>query len=193
VETGIFKQPVVGPVRVRELGLEGDGQADLSVHGGIHKAVYAYSFAHVRRWRAELERDDLGYGSFGENLSVAALDEHQIHIGDVLRCGGALLQVTQPRSPCFKLALKLGMPTLPKRFLQSGRTGFYLKVLEPGDVQAGDLMQRISSDPAGISVHAVHRLAHFERQDLAGVRRAVAVEALAPEWREPLRALLPAD
>jgi MOSC domain-containing protein YiiM len=192
-ETGIYKEPVEGPIRARELGLEGDGQADLSAHGGIHKAVYAYSFAHVKWWARELERDDLGFGTFGENFSVDALDEKQVHIGDVFRCGGVLLQVTQPRSPCFKLAMKLELPTLPKRFLASGRTGFYLSVLEPGEVRAGDRMERVTTDSAAVSVHAVHRLAHFERQDREGLRRAVAVQALAPEWRDSLRALLPED
>lgn len=188
--TGIYKSPVAGAVEAGPLGLEGDGQADLVNHGGPDKALLAYSFAHLLDWRRELGREDIGPASFGENLTLRSIDEREVHIGDVFRCGGARLQVTQPREPCWKLAMKLETPTLPKRVLASGRTGFYLRVLEPGAIEAGDDFVRIESDPVGMSVHDVHRIMHFERDDLAGVRRALSVAALSAAWREPLQARL---
>ena len=137
IATGIFKRPVEGRVALRATNLEGDGQADLSVHGGIHKAVYVYSCDHYAFWREALGREDLRYGQFGENFSVAGWTDDQVHIGDVFRVGTALLEVSQPRDPCMKLGLRMGDARFPKRFLASGRPGFYLRVLEEGEVGAG--------------------------------------------------------
>jgi MOSC domain-containing protein YiiM len=192
VLTGIYKEPVAGRVGVGRLGLAGDGQADPSAHGGLHKAVYAYSLANSSHWQSELERPDLGPGFFGENLSLTAMPDDRVHVGDIFRVGTALLRVTQPREPCFKLALKIGMPDFPKRFLRSGRVGFYLEVLEAGEVEAGDAVDLAQADPARLSILEVTRIMHFSAGDLDGVRRALAVAALSPAWRAPLEKRLEA-
>jgi len=145
VTTGIFKEPVAGRIPVRSLGLVGDGQADLSVHGGPAKAVYAYPSEHYPFWRQELERPDLTWGAFGENLTTEGLAERKLRIGTHLRVGSALLEVTQPRLPCYKLGIRFGRADMVRRFLASGgRSGFYLAVLEEGAVAAGDPVERIS-------------------------------------------------
>ena len=138
VTTGIFKNPVAGRIRIRRTGLAGDRQADPSVHGGPTKAVYAYPSEHYPFWRRELDRSDLPWGSFGENLTTEGLEERTLRIGDRLRVGSALLRVTQPRMPCYKLGIRFGQMDMVRRFLASGRSGFYLAVLEEGDVAAGD-------------------------------------------------------
>ncbi len=141
VTTGIFKEPVEGRVRVRTTGLAGDRQADLTVHGGPAKAVYAYPSEHYPFWRREIERGDLDWGAFGENLTTEGLHEETLRIGDRLRVGSALLKVTQPRMPCYKLGIRFGRMDMVGRFLASGRSGFYLRVLEEGDVAAGDAIE----------------------------------------------------
>jgi len=186
VSTGIFKTPVEGRVHVGRLGLDGDGQADLSVHGGPDKAVYVYSLANTLHWRAELERDDLGPGAMGENLTIADLSEDHVHVGDVFRVGSALVQVSQPRDPCFKLAFKLGLPGFPKQFLRSGRVGFYLRVLEEGELGAGDRLECMEPDPAAISIRELSHIMHFDRNGTESARRALGVDALADAWRRPL-------
>ena len=152
VSTGIFKESVVGRVMLRTLNLEGDGQADRENHGGLYKAVYAYSTEHYEHWKRELRRSDFTPGQFGENFTVQEMSEDDVHIGDVFRVGGALVQVTQPRAPCYKLGLRIGMPQFPKLFLASGRVGFYLRVLEEGEVGAGDVVERVKLDPERMTV-----------------------------------------
>ena len=132
VSTGIYNEPVAGRVMVRKLNVDGDGQADLTVHGGVYKAVYVYDLYNIRYWQQELGRDDLGYGHFGENFTVEGMPDDRIHIGDVFRIGGALLEVTQPRLPCFKLEMKMDLPGFSRQFIPSGRLGFYFRVLEEG-------------------------------------------------------------
>src|SRR3954465_3364904 len=139
--TSIFKEPTEGRVRVRRLSLEGDWQADLRYHGGLNKAVYAYPSEHYAAWAQELGRADLRPGQFGENLTVDGLTEDTVRLGDVFRIGTALLQVTQPRYPCYKLGIRMGDPAFPRRFLASGRTGFYLRVVEEGELGAGDAIE----------------------------------------------------
>lgn len=136
IATGIFKKPVTGPVRVSLSNLEGDGQADLENHGGEYKAVYAYSLDHYDYWRGALNRVDMPYGQFGENLTVSELDEFDSCIGDQLRIGSALFTITQPRVPCFKLGIRLGDEKMPRLFSESARTGFYLRVLRTGVIEA---------------------------------------------------------
>ena len=149
VETGIFKEPVAGRVMLRELNLDGDGQADLINHGGVHQAVYAYPIEHYDYWRRELGREDFGFGQFGENFTVEGMPEDEVHIGDVFRVGGdALVEVSQPRTPCFKLGIRMGLPRFPKLFLKSGRIGFFLRVLEEGEVGAGDAGERVARPPS---------------------------------------------
>lgn len=158
VSTGIFKAPVAGRVRVGRLNLEGDGQADLRVHGGPDKAVYAYPFEHYDYWQRELGRSDLAFGRFGENLTVEGMLEDEVRIGDVFRVGSALLQISQPRSPCFKLGIRMGSSRFPKRFLAAGRPGFYLRVLEEGEVAAGDSIALDRAEPEGLTVLEASRL-----------------------------------
>jgi MOSC domain-containing protein YiiM len=181
--TGIFKEPVEGPVMMRTLDLDGDRQADLSVHGGPFKAVYAYPMEHYSFWRRELPDLDLKCGAFGENLTTEGLDESSTHIGDRFRIGEATVMVTQPRVPCFKLAAKFRRDDILKRFLASGRSGFYFSVVEEGVVAAGDTIERIHEDENGISVSDINRLFRNER-DLALLRRATELEPLPVDWRE---------
>ncbi len=152
VKTGIFKAPVVGPVRVGLMGLAGDGQADLTVHGGRGKAVYAYPSEHYTAWRDELDVPAWPWGTFGENLTVEGLMEQDVQIGDRFRIGTAELIVTQPRMPCFKLAAKLQRPDVIRHFLTSGRTGWYLAVAREGELKPGDLIVRVSRSDDGATI-----------------------------------------
>jgi len=189
IMTGIFKQPVEGRVWLHRLNLEGDRQADLSVHGGMHKAVYVYPSEHYPFWRRELEMEDLPWGSFGENLTTAGWWEDEVHVGDRFRVGTAEVVVTQPRMPCFKLAVKLDREDIIERFLESGRPGFYLGVLQEGDLAAGDAMERIHEDENRVSVVDVVRL-YLERDrksDPDLLRRAASVEGLPESWRDHFR------
>lgn len=183
VSTGIYKEPVAGRVWVRRLNLEGDGQADLTVHGGEHKAVYAYPFEHYAFWKQELGRNDFVSGQFGENLTVEGLIEDAVHIGDVYRIGEALLQVSQPRSPCFKLGIRMGEESFVPRFVAENRTGFYLRVLEEGRVAAGDAIERVEQTKGSISVRDAFRLRHGSGGTRAEYERATQVNAFTPSWR----------
>ena len=185
VRTSIFKEPVAGRVTVRRLNLEGDAQADLRVHGGRDKAVYAYPVEHYAHWQAWLGREEpLPFGQFGENLTVEGLLESEVAIGDRLRAGSALLEVSQPRTPCFKFGIRMGTGRIQKPFLRSGRVGFYLRVLEEGGVAAGDRIERVGRGAGGLTVEEASRLMYLARDDADGARRAAQVEALAPGWRE---------
>ena len=157
VTTGIFKEPVAGRLRLRRDNLEGDEQADLRVHGGRDKAIYVYPSEHYAFWRAELVDVPMTYGMFGENFTTEGLDETTVCIGDRFRIGSALVQVTQPRVPCYKLAVRFGRPDMPQRFHASGRCGFYLAVLEEGEVGAGDVWERIGREKNALSVHESYR------------------------------------
>ncbi len=187
VSTGIFKEPVTRRVMLRRLNLDRDGQADLENHGGIYQAAYVYSIEHYDYWRRELGRDDFAFGQFGENFTVEGMMEDDIHIGDVFRVGGALVEVTQPRTPCFKLGIKMGIARFPKLFLASGRVGFYLRVLEEGEVGAGDSFERIESDPERMTVRETSHLLFFEPENLEGARRALRVRSLSPGWRDSFK------
>lgn len=161
VRTGIFKEPAAGRVRLRTLGLDGDFQADLSVHGGAEKAVYAYPSEHYPYFRDLLGKKDLSYGFFGENFTTEGLLEDNIHVGDVLRIGTAVVRVTTPRSPCFKLGAKAGSPAFIEVFLRSRRLGFYIAVVEEGEVGAGDAIQRVSSDAGSPTIARVIEERYF--------------------------------
>jgi MOSC domain-containing protein YiiM len=193
IMTGIYKDPVEGRVRVRRTNLDGDRQADLSVHGGPDKAVYVYPSEHYPFWRRELELEDLPWGSFGENLTTEGWWEDEVHIGDRFRIGTAEFAVTQPRMPCFKLAIKFNRDDVVETFLESGRLGFYLAVTQEGELGAGDAMERVHEDENGVTVVDVVRLytdRHGE-SDPDLLKRAVAVEALSEGWREHFRKRLP--
>lgn len=182
VTTGIFKEPVSGPVILRRLNLEGDRQADLSVHGGADKAVYVYPAEHYDYWQTELPGTPLPWGAFGENFTVAGLLEDEVNIGDRFRVGGAEVMVTQPRLPCYKLGVKFGRADMVKRFLASRRTGFYVAVLKEGQVEAGDAIELISRDENKVTVADITRLYAFDKADAATLQRAIQVEALPEGW-----------
>lgn len=186
VPTGIYKEPVKGPVEVRKLGLAGDGQADLTVHGGEHQAVYAYPIEHYPHWAEFLGADSLEHGTFGENLTVQGLVETEVCIGDVHRMGDVLLQVTCERLPCFKFAHKVSRPDILKPFLQSGYSGFYYKVLQEGTITAGDAIGVVEQHPLRVTVRdllGVHRL---NEDSTETVEKLLTIEALAPIVRKDL-------
>ena len=185
VRTAIFKEPVLFRVRVGRLNVEGDRQADLRVHGGPDQAVYAYDRSGYEHWRRELSRD-LPFGQLGENLTVSGLPETEVSIGDVYRVRGALLQVTQPRVPCAKLAMRMESLDFGKAFLASGRTGFYLRVLEEGEIGAGDAIERIAADPRGITVSETVRLLFGRSVDREVLQRALQIESLSETLRASL-------
>jgi MOSC domain-containing protein YiiM len=183
VTTSIFKEPVVGPIAMRTLNLDGDRQADLSVHGGADKAVYAYPSEHYVYWSGELPDVELPWGMFGENLTTERLKEDAINIGDRFRIGSAEVVIRQPRMPCYKLAVKFGRDDIVKRFLVSGRTGFYLAVLKEGEIGAGDKIELIKRDENNVTIADITRLYAVEKTNLELMRRAVAVKALPENWR----------
>jgi len=184
VTTGIFKEPVDGRVMLRTFNLDGDGQADLVGHGGIYKAAYAYSVENYDYWKRELGLPDFTFGQFGENLTVEGMLEDEIHVGDVFRAGGALVEVTQPRVPCYKLGIKMGLRGFEKMFLASRRVGFYLRVLEEGEVGAGDVLDRIRTGPGRMTVREICHLLYFDSENLEGARKALRIRALSPGWRQ---------
>ncbi len=183
VNTGIFKKPVAGPIMMRALNLDGDRQADLSVHGGISKAVYAYPVEHYAFWKKEMPEMDLPYGMFGENLTTEGMQEDALNIGDRFRIGEAEARVTEPRMPCYKLAIKFGRSDIIRKFLQSRRSGFYFAVLREGKVAAGDSIELLARDPNNVTIADITRLYAFDKKDLESLRRAVALEALPESWR----------
>jgi len=184
VTTGIFKEPVEGRVMLGTLNLDGDGQADLVGHGGIYKAAYAYPVENYEYWKRELGRTDLAFGQFGENFTVEGMPEDEVYVGDVFRVGGALVEVTQPRVPCYKLGIKMGVRGFEKTFLASCRVGFYLRVLEEGKVGAGDALDRVRTDPARMTVREMCRLLYFDPENLEGARKALRIRALSPGWQQ---------
>ncbi len=188
--TGIYKEAVAGKIWLSQLNLVQDGQADLKAHGGPNRAVYCYPHEHYAYWSDRLGRDDFRYGQFGENLSTSGLLENQACIGDIYQVGQAVIQITQPRVPCYKLADKLGIPGFDKTFLRANRPGFYARVLEEGELAAGDQISRISPDPVAMTVAEVNRALHLDKGDRAAVERALLLEALSPEWRGSFEKLL---
>lgn len=183
VSTGIFKQPVDGQVMMRRLNLDGDRQADLSVHGGPFKAVYAYPSEHYPYWREMLLGMDLPYGMFGENFTTEGMKEEETNIGDQFRIGDAVVMVTQPREPCFKLAAKFRRDDIIKKFFLSGRSGFYFSVFQEGMVQAGDEIQPVHRDANRVSIADINGINIRGVTDAEIVRRALRVEALPDGYR----------
>ena len=183
VSTGIFKAPVSGRVMLRTLNLDGDRQADLSVHGGPSKAVYGYPSEHYEYWKKELPDMELPWGMFGENFTTEGLFESDLNIGDRFRIGTALVMVTEPRLPCYKLGLKFGRSDIIRRFLASERTGFYFAVLQEGELGAGDLIEPMPESKSGVRVSDITRLYVRDKHNVELLRRAVEVEALPESWR----------
>jgi MOSC domain-containing protein YiiM len=190
VTTGIYKEPVKGRVRLRTLNLDGDRQADLTVHGGQHKAVYCYPIAHYDYWKKELPGRDLPLAIFGENFTIDGLLENSVHLGDQFLVGSAEVVVTQPRLPCYKLGVRFNSDDMVKRFLASGRSGFYLAVTREGEVGAGDEIKPIAQDPNAVPVSEITRLyiaKRFSHEDVASLRRALLVAALPASWKDYFR------
>jgi MOSC domain-containing protein YiiM len=184
VTTGIFKEPVSDAVILRTLNLDGDKQADLSVHGGVNKAVYAYPVEHYDYWRGEFPDMQLDWGMFGENFTVQGFQEDGVNIGDRFRIGGAVVMVTEPRTPCYKLAVKFGRDDIVKRFLASCRTGFYLKVLQEGMVEVGDRIELLRRDEHQVTVADMTRVYAFEKDDVETLARVMQVKALSEAWHD---------
>jgi MOSC domain-containing protein YiiM len=184
VSTGIFKEPVAGRVMMRTLNLDGDRQADLSVHGGPEKAVYVYPSEHYEFWKRELPEMELPWGMFGENLTTTGLFETEVNIGDKFRVGTAEVMVTQPRMPCYKLGIRFGRVDMIKRFLVSERSGFYLSVLKEGDVGAGDEFELLEKSRSSVTVVDITRLYSTDKENVDLMRRAIAADALPDSWRE---------
>ena len=186
VTTGIYKEPIKGRVALRTLNLVGDRQADLTAHGGAQKAVYCYPIAHYEYWKRELPGRDLPVAIFGENFTTDGLLENSVHLGDQFLIGSAQVVVTQPRLPCYKLGVRFGSDDMVKRFLASGRTGFYLAVTREGEVGAGDEIKQITRDPNAVPVSEITRLyitKRFNDEDVASLRRALQVAALPESWK----------
>src|SRR3989442_8683162 len=186
VTTGIFKQPVQGRVPLRKLNLDGDRQADLSVHGGEHKAVYCYPVAHYDYWKVELPGRELPMGSFGENFTADGFLEDSVHLGDRFSVGTAEVAVTQPRLPCYKLGVRFESDDMVKRFLGSGRTGFYVAVLREGEVGAGDEINVIARESNAVAVSEITHLyvaKRYGEAEIRAVRRALRVPELPESWK----------
>ncbi|MFD5115861.1 MOSC domain-containing protein [Streptomyces sp. NPDC058391] len=190
VYTGVWKQPVTGPRMVRRLNIDGDGQGDLAGHGGEYRAVLVYQTDSYRYWEKELGRDDFVPGQFGENFTVDGLPDDEVCIGDRYRIGGAVFEVTQPRVTCYRVGLRMGEPQLPALLVSHRRPGFYLRVLVEGEVEAGQEITKISSDPVGMTVAEIDALLYLPGHPRDGVDRALSIPALSPGWRTSLRAIL---
>jgi MOSC domain-containing protein YiiM len=183
VTTGIFKEPVMSRVALRRYYLEGDAQADLAVHGGPHKAVYFYPAEHYAYWHRVFPNMQLPWGMFGENFTTEGLLEETVHIGDRFRLGSAEVQVTESRMPCYKLGLRFGRDDIIKRFLTSGRTGFYGAIVQEGEVGAGDAIVPIRRDAHQVTVADITRLFVRDKNDRKMLQRVVQLEALSDNWR----------
>src|SRR6476646_3132724 len=187
VRTSIWKAPVQGRVHVSTLNLNGDQQSDLSVHGGVDKAVYVYPSEHYSFWQNELPGADLSTGAFGENFTSEGLLEDEVRIGDRLRVGTAEFIVTQPRMPCFKLGIRFERPDLVKRFLQSKRTGFYLAVQREGEVTAGDPIERTKRAGSGLTILDITNLYVLDSQSQDLLKRATEAPSLPESWKDYFR------
>ena len=187
VTTSIYKEPVERRIALRTLNLDGDRQSDLTVHGGKDKAVYCYQLSHYDYWKAEMRDRPLLPGAFGEMFTMDGPGDDSIHIGDRFAIGSAEVVVTQPRLPCYKLGIRFESDGMIKRFLESGRTGFYLAVTREGEVGAGDEIRTLSLDPHSVSVSDITRLyvaKKYDARDAAMVRQSLEVEALTDSWKE---------
>jgi ferredoxin-NADP reductase/MOSC domain-containing protein YiiM len=190
VHTGIWKSPVSGPQMVRRLNIDGDGQGDLGGHGGEYRAVLVYQIESYQHWQAFLERDDLGYGAFGENFTVEGLGDDEVCIGDRYRIGEAEFEVTQPRVTCFRVGMRMGEPRLPSLLVAHHRPGFYLRVLTEGHVSAGDEIVRTAREPQALSVAEADALLYLPGHDPQRLQAALGIDALSPGWRGSFRSML---
>jgi ferredoxin-NADP reductase/MOSC domain-containing protein YiiM len=183
VRTAIWKSPVEGPVRVRRLNLDGDEQADKMGHGGEHRAVMVYQLESYGHWQRELRRDDLEYGQFGENFTVSGLADNEVCIGDRYRIGTAVFEVTQPRVTCYRVGIRLGVPTMAALLVEHRRPGFYFRIIEEGEVQAGDQIVRIDRPARTLTVAGIDGLLYLPDRSMDDLRVAVDIDALSQGWR----------
>ncbi|HEY2468683.1 MAG TPA: MOSC domain-containing protein [Terracidiphilus sp.] len=189
VTTSIYKQPAAGRIALRILNLDGDRQSDLTVHGGKDKAVYCYPVVHYEYWKAQLPGQPLPMGAFGENFTAECPVEDSVHVGDRFSVGSAEVVVSQPRLPCYKLGIRFGSDDMVRRFLASGRTGFYFAVTREGDVGAQDEMTQIDRDPNSVSVSEITRLyiaKEYDASDVQQLQKALQVSALPESWKQYL-------
>jgi ferredoxin-NADP reductase/MOSC domain-containing protein YiiM/ferredoxin len=190
VFTGVFKSPVTGPRRVRKLNIDGDGQGDLGGHGGEQRAVFVYQVDSYRYWERELGRRDLAHGQFGENLTVEGLGDGEVCIGDRYQIGSAVFEVTQPRVTCYRVGISMNDPRIPALLVSHRRPGFYFRVLEEGDVQAGDAISKLTSGPEQMTVAEIDALLYLPGHPRRHLQRALRIPALSPGWQASFRALL---
>src|SRR3954467_5245844 len=190
VFTGVFKDPVSGPRRVRKLNVDGDGQGDVGGHGGERGAVFVYQLESYRYWEDELGRNDFVYGQFGENFTVEGLGDDEVCIGDRYRIGTALFEVTQPRVTCYRVGLRMNDPRIPALLVSHGRPGFYFRVLEEGEVQAGDEIVKLASGEEQMAVAEVDGLLYLPGHPRQQLLRALRIPALSPGWQASFRALV---
>lgn len=190
VHTGVYKSPVPGPRMVRRLNIDGDGQGDLGGHGGEQRAVLVYQTDSYRFWARELGRDDLQPGQFGENFTVDGLPDNEVCIGDRYRIGDALFEVTQPRVTCYRVGLRMGEPRMAALLVAHHRPGFYLRVLEEGEVEAGQEIVKVSTGPEAMTVEEIDRVLYLPGHTRRQVERALRIPALSPGWWASMEALL---
>lgn len=189
VETGIFKEPIDHPIRVKRLNLVGDAQADLRVHGGEHKAVYSYTAEAYDEWRRELAPHAVPYGIFGENLTIEGMNESQVFVGDHFAIGSVILEATQPRMPCYKLGIRFGDAGIIPRFMKSGRWGIYYRVVQEGLLAPRDPVKKVYEHPARVPVHTLLALAKGEIENPEHVRALLQLPTLTPSIREKLESI----
>ena len=190
VHTAVWKAPVEGPRRVRRLNIDGDGQGDLAGHGGEHRAIFVYQIDSYRYWQSELGRKDFTYGQFGENFTVDGLPDREVCIGDRYRIGGALFEVTQPRVTCYRVGIRMNEPQMAALLVSHGRPGFYLRVLEEGQVEAGNEIVQVAAGPERMSVFQINALLYLPGRPRSQVERALRIPALSAGWRSSFEALL---
>jgi MOSC domain-containing protein YiiM len=190
VHTAVWKTPVQGRRMVRRLNIDGDGQGDLAGHGGEHRAVFVYQMASYDYWREHLGRGDLACGQFAENFTVEGLPDDAVCIGDRFRIGAALFEVTQPRVTCYRIGIRMNEPRMPALLTAHGRPGFYLRVLEEGEVEAGDEIVQVETGPERMTVAEANALLYMPGHPRNELEKALRIPALSPGWRDSFRALL---
>jgi MOSC domain-containing protein YiiM len=192
IQTGIFKKPVTGPVAITQFSVSGDQQVDLTNHGGEHKAVYGFSANHYDYWKTTLNNPNLSYGQFGENLSITDLDEAVLCIGDQLQIADCILEVTQPRVPCFKLGIAMNLRTMPKLFIKYAATGIYFRIIQPGTITAGQNVERIYQHPEQLTVQQLFK-AYFDKDfvdPISVMKKATTIAQLSNEWQQKIQSRL---
>ena len=190
VHTAVWKEPVQGRRMVRRLNIDGDGQGDLAGHGGEHRAVFVYQIDSYRYWQNQLGRSDFAYGQFGENFTVDGLSDDEVCIGDRYRIGGGVFEVTQPRVTCYRVGIRMNEPQMAALLVAHGRPGFYFRVIEEGEVAAGDEIVQVAAGPEHMTIAEVNALLYIPGHPKPDLEKALRIPALSAGWRESFRALL---